>query len=187
MPIIGTIASSYRSATVGDTGSMFPLSSIILASNQSSIEFTNIPQTFKHLQVRGIARSARSGLAQAGVRMQVNGDTGSNYAFHINYGTGTGTGSEGYPNEVAYYLGEMPAATANSLIFSPFVIDVLDYTNTNKFTTIKVMAGNDRNGAGQVTFASGLWRNTNAITSIRIFESASNMVANSSVALYGIK
>jgi hypothetical protein len=37
------------------------------------------------------------------------------------------------------------------------LVDILDYSNTNKYTTVRTLAGFDNNGNGAVTSNSGLW------------------------------
>jgi len=186
MPILGIIASqnyvripptSYESiatVTVGSGGS-------------STVTFSSIPSTYTHLQLRAIARCNRSGLGQAGCRIRFNSDTGSNYAFHQLYGNGSLAGSEGYSSQTEMNLGELPAATAPANTFGVVLLDILDYANTDKYKVMREIGANDRNGAGQIGYNSGLWLNTNAITSITLFETVSSWIEYSSFALYGIK
>jgi hypothetical protein len=76
--------------------------------------------------------------------------------------------------------------TAN--IFGENVADILDYKDTNKFKTMRVIYGLDVNGAGEVGLTSSNWRSTTAITSLVItLNTGSNFAANSSFQLYGIK
>jgi hypothetical protein len=52
------------------------------------------------------------------------------------------------------------------------------------------LSGSDRNGAapyGDINLVSGLWLNTNAISSLRIFIGGQNIGQYSQFALYGIK
>ena len=80
------------------------------------------------------------------------------------------------------YTGE----TANS--FGAYVVDVLDYANTNKYKTVRTLGGKDLNGSGQEGLYSNLWKNTNAITDITLkVVGGSNFVQYSHFALYGIK
>ena len=61
MPILGIVASSTRQGQATDTGAMFPLGMVQVGSGgSSSITFSSIPNTYKHLQIRGITRGARS-------------------------------------------------------------------------------------------------------------------------------
>jgi hypothetical protein len=52
----------------------------------SSIEFTSIPGTYQHLQVRLIGRSSSTGATGNNFDLTLNGDTASNYAYHGLYG-----------------------------------------------------------------------------------------------------
>ena len=67
-------------------------------------------------------------------------------------------------------------------------MDILDYTNTNKNKTVRVLQGFDENGSGVVAFNSFLYStNTNAITSLTLTSSGTSFAQYSSFALYGIK
>ena len=80
--------------------------------------------------------------------------------------------------------------TANSgaNMFGSGVIDILDYANTNKYKTVRTLSGDDKNGSGYVVFGSGLWQNTNAVSTITLTNhGATNFQQYSSFALYGIK
>jgi hypothetical protein len=67
------------------------------------------------------------------------------------------------------------------------IIDIQDYASTTKFKTIRVLTGNDRNGAGGIELNSVLWRSTSAITSL-VFPNANSVNYNSGsvFSLYGI-
>ncbi len=71
-------------------------------------------------------------------------------------------------------------------IFSAGVLDLLDYTNTNKTKVIRLLNGTDLNGSGRIIFGSGLVNSTSAITSIT-FTNATNWNQYTQFALYGIK
>lgn len=70
---------------------------------------------------------------------------------------------------------------------SAVVVDILDYANTNKNKTIRVLAGVDNNGSGEVALNSGLWPSTSALNTIKILTTSGNLNQYSSFALYGIK
>jgi hypothetical protein len=185
MPIFGVVDSGKSNWL--DASSYFPIATITVPSTPAAnITFSSIPQTYKHLQIRGIGRCNRA-LAQAGCRIRFNGDTGSNYAFHQLYGNGATAGSEGYASQSEMNLGELCAGSAPANTFGSVMLDVLEYTNTNKFKTMYEVGANERNNAGQVGVNSGVWLSTNAVTSITLFEPASSWVQYSSFTLYGIK
>ena len=57
---------------------------------------------------------------------------------------------------------------------------------SNKYKTLRVMGGADLNGSGQAHFNSGNWRNTNAITSIKVYPYTGSFAQYTSLALYGV-
>ena len=81
----------------------------------------------------------------------------------------------------------MPAASATASIFGSAIIDIFDYANTNKYKTMRSLYGSDLNGSGQVGIASSVWMNTNAINSIKLYFTSSNLAQYSSFALFGVK
>jgi hypothetical protein len=81
----------------------------------------------------------------------------------------------------------IPGSTQLANTYGVIVIDILDYTNTNKYTTVRTLGGYDNNGSGAVALFSGLWLNTAAITSIQTGAFFAGDDTNSQLALYGIK
>jgi hypothetical protein len=69
------------------------------------------------------------------------------------------------------------------------VIDILDYTSTNKNKTIRTLGGFDMNGKGFAALFSGLWyKAPEAVTRIDLTSNTTlDFAVNSSFALYGIK
>lgn len=153
----------------------------------SSVEFTSIPSTYTHLQIRGIAKSDNTGSLD-NLQMQFNSDTAANYKAHFLYGTGSATGAGVAASDNLMLAARITGGNASyANIFGVFVIDILDYANTNKYKVHRSLSGHDENGLGEVFFESGLWRNTNAITSIKLYAQDFNWKQYSHFALYGIK
>jgi hypothetical protein len=177
---VAPATNSYESIATVSVGS----------GGQSSVEFTSIPSTYKHLQIRYIARQNAAGADRGAMEMQFNADTATNYSCHLLYGDGSSAASTAYVSNSFIYTGlsDITAASAGSNIFGVGVIDILDYANTNKYKTSRTLAGQDQNNtSGRLFFSSGSWRNTNAITSIKLFPESGSYVQYSQLALYGIK
>ncbi len=190
-PILGIIASS-KFAAASDYESIATVS--VGSGGAANIEFTSIPATYTHLQIRGIARGTRTDFSIDQLYTRVNGDTGSNYAWHWLYGNGTSASTDAGSSATSMNLGWFATAAAASVTntFGGVVIDILDYANTNKFKTFRVLSGNDLNGGGgaftgTIILASGLWRSTSAITSVSFDPSANDFAQYSHFALYGCK
>lgn len=161
-----------------------------LSSGTAQVEFSSIPSTYKHLQVRGIILNAPTG-DNVAIRLG-NGsiDTGSNYASHQIQGDGASVTAAASTSQNAAYLSGL--CQASSIYPFAFVYDILDYANTNKNKTIRGLSGQDGNGSGtatawRITFTSGLWQSTSAVTNLRIYLPAGNMGQYTQIALYGIK
>lgn len=154
--------------------------------SSSTIVFNNIPQTFTHLQIRGIARSVGT---SSQLYTRLNSDGGSNYATHYMYTDGSGgvvSGSGGAPTTVNL-IGNIPASTDLANLYCSFIVDIADYTNTNKNKVTKSILSLDANGGSvqQLWTASSVWMNTAAVTSVTIVANAS-FATLSNIQLYGI-
>ncbi len=156
------------------------------AGGAASIEFSSIPQTYQHLQIRHMSRGTASA-AFAGGRMRINGVTAASYARHQLYGDGASATAVGQSSNTEMFVGSTSAATATANIFGGVIIDILDYAVASKNRVIRVLAGVDLNGSGLVHLDSGLLVSTSAVTSVQLFLSAGNFAQFSQAALYGIK
>ena len=165
-------------------GSFEQIATTILSSNTSTVTFSSIPQTYKHLQVRWVAQTN----ANASVlRGRFNGDaTSANYTRHYVYGDGSNVGSAADNNRGWSEFGQLDIGTNT---FGIGVVDILDYTNTNKNTTVRTFSG--KRGASNpfIQLSSSVWLNTAAVTSIELAEAffSQNLLTGSRFTLYGIK
>ena len=171
------------------TGAYESIGTITLTSSQAALEFTSIPQTYKHLQLRGLFRSDYG--TGAGGYLELNGNASGTYRSHAFYMTGNGSvGSYGSGAlSTGMYMGYDTGVSSPADTFGIQIIDILDYTNTNKNRVVKIYSGkstNNTGGGNQLT--GGLYVSTTAITSLKFkFGGAAQWVAGTTVALYGIK
>jgi len=162
------------------------ISTVTVSSSVSSITFSSIPATYKHLQIRAFCKATTNDSNVGSIFGRFNSDTGSNYARHFLNGTGTTVAQNGFTSQTSMFFGTGVNANQTS-VFTTNVIDILDYANTNKYKTIRSLSGVDVNGAGGfVQYMTGLWLNTAAVTSITILPAADDFAQYSSFALYGI-
>lgn len=155
------------------------------SSSGSTVTFSSIPSTYKHLQVRFYADLDT---ADRVLRMRINGvSTTGTYAKHGLEGNGTSASAYGVDSSSATWLdvGYVVSAGSNPAVA---IIDILDYANTSKYKTTRTLAGNDQNGAGLVGIYSGLYMSTSAITSIEFtINGSGNFATGSQFGLYGIR
>jgi hypothetical protein len=166
---------SIATVTVGSGGS-------------SSISFSSIPSTYKHLQLRLLGRIARSGEANDFFTIRFNGDTSANYSWHALEGSGSAVYAEAGASTDLPRNGDITATTAGASMFGAGVVDILEYANTNTYKTTRSLVGRDQNGSGWIWFGSTNWRSTSAISSMTIIPTyGTGFVEYSQFALYGIK
>jgi hypothetical protein len=153
------------------------------AGGTSTITFSSIPSTYSHLQIRMLSND---GSGNNNNFMRFNSDTASNYSWHYMQGNGTSATSGGSASQTSMICGKTGiTATGNGVA----VIDILDYTDANKYKTIRSLSGTDYNNSNGILFySSGNWRSTSAVTTVTLTnDSGTNFTQYSSFALYGIK
>jgi hypothetical protein len=156
---------SIATATVGSGGASF-------------VEFTSIPSTYSHLQVRMMFTKSASGYFAG----YFNSDsTPSNYDSHYIEGNGTTAGAGRVSDSVLGFFGSSSTIPIGS------VWDILDYSSTNKYKTGRSLTGQDQGGGASIVFHSQLWKSTAAINSIKIIPASGTIAQYGSFALYGIK
>ena len=186
-----TTGDKYISMLAGNlpTGNYDSIATVTVgAGGSATVSFTSIPSTYTHLQIRGIARDARSAIGDS-LTLTYNSDTGSNYMqYHNIYADGsTVSAAAGNTSHTSMLLDRIAGNTATASSFGAIVIDILDYANTNKYKTLRALAGADNNGSGAVAFGSALWMSTTAISSITLSGANGNFNQYTQFALYGIK
>ena len=175
-----------------DNNYMEPIATTVVGSGGvNQITFNDIPQGYKHLQIRGIMRVSSGTAGTDDLRMQFNSDTSTNYAYHALYGTGSSAGANALTTASITIAGRanIPRNGISANIFGVTITDILDYANTNKYKTVRNLSGLDDNSTnGVVSLSSGLWQSTTAISSIKLFdESGYDFSQYSRFSLYGIK
>jgi hypothetical protein len=165
------------------------IESYILGSSQSSVVFSSLgsySSTYKHLQLRIVGRTDRSGEPGDVLTMRLNGDSGSNYAYHYLSGNGSSVVSlSGSASQTEMWLWRLAGNTATANSFGALVLDLLDvYATKNK--TVRGLSGITGN-LNEVYLGSGLWNSTASLTSISLDQLGSNFVSGSRFSLYGMK
>jgi hypothetical protein len=189
MGILGIYASQISGHLV--TNSYESIATVSLSGGSaSSAAFTSIPSTYKHLQIRLIARTTATGATDGGymtVRFNDIATAGAYYGQHWLKGNGSATAAGADGTATNLYMERISTAQQTSSAFGAGIIDVLNYTDTNKNRVTRQLIGYDANGSGQIYFGSGMLLSTPAITKIELFPNAGSFAQYSSFALYGIK
>lgn len=154
----------------------------VLGAAAASVTFTGLDSytDYKHLQLRNVQRTTRASNTD-GCYLRFNGDSGSNYARHYLYGDGSSIYSGGSTSQTQIGLFNRGAGDTN--FFAIDVIDILDFSDANKNTTVRVFEAEDR-----VWLISGLWNSTSAVTSITFTpQIGPDFAVGSRFSLYGVK
>jgi hypothetical protein len=173
----------FATAGAGAAGSFDLLETQVLTGSAASVTFSSLgtySSTYQHLQIRFVINGTSSPFRN---RLRFNGDSATNYATHLLFGSGSSVSSAAGTSatEMALTSG---GNTTNA--FSAGVIDILDPFETTKYKTIRSLGGSI-GGNTEITLSSGVWLNTASITSVLVRPDAGSYITNSRLSLYGIK
>lgn len=158
-----------------------PIASTTLGSAAASITFSSVSSAYTDLRLVFVGTESTTGLNYANLRF--NSDTGSNYSFTYITGSGTAAASATNSSTTLIRLNEWGLS---STIPSMVTVDIFSYAGSTYKTTLSTCA-EDYNGSGMIESKIGLWRNTAAITTITLVNTASNFAIGTRATLYGIK
>ena len=154
-----------------------PLANITLGSPAASIVFGSIPATYRDLVIVFQGQGSTTLLG----RMTLNSDTGANYSYTTMGSTGSAQSGARQLTRTSVFLSRLAQATTTSAL--QMNINIMDYTATDKHTTIISRADNAANGTEAFI---NRWGNTAVVTSITILTSTGNWAAGTTAAIYGI-
>lgn len=154
-----------------------PIATTTLGSDSASITFSSITGTYTDLILIDNARTATGG-GDSELQLQFNSDTGSNYSTTYLYGDGSSAASSRASNQSSIWISRANETAGLG------ITHIQNYSNSTTYKTVL-----SRGNSTSYVFAwVGLWRSTNAITSMVIKRSGGlNLKAGSTFTLYGIK
>jgi len=168
------------------------IETVYLEADAASVTFSGISGSYEHLQLRMSLRSQDSGVSGywGNIKIELNGDSSSAYTYHCMLGgdplaAGSNTAQAfKYPSTYvqAGYASDDINDAAN---YAGGVLDILDYADDgNKNTTMVSLAGHAGTNPA-VYFGSGLWDNTDDVTSVKVY-CTSGLWRGSEFTLYGL-
>lgn len=157
-----------------------PLATNTLGSAAATVTFSSISGNYTDLVL--VTADIINTTNLLGMYIQFNSDTGSNYSRTFIEGNGSSAASSRNSNQTSIMIGRSYGGDRTMNIFQ-----IQDYANTTTYKTALCRYGSG--GSSSATGAGvGLWRNTNAITSITVgIEGGYNMSSGCSFTLYGVK
>jgi hypothetical protein len=165
------------------------ISTTILGTTTADVVFdvSSLGSTYKHLQIRMVARGSGATTAIRDLFIRLNANTGNNYSAHNLRGGGVSVSSTGAAS--LNVIAQEPIFVGNSNtanIFGAAIVDILDPFSTTKNTTVRTTTGFTA-ATSRVSLGSGAFYSTAAITSVTIFPDSDSILAGSRFSIYGIK
>jgi hypothetical protein len=153
-----------------------------LGSATASNTFSSISGAYTDLVLIASLR----GTAGAAIKVQFNGDTGTNYSSTRLVGTGVAAESSRNTSVSSIIYGNNGIPTAANE-FAAVIMNIQNYSNTTTYKTMLSRFNNANTTLGSTDAIVGLWRNTAAITSVKVEANSGNFETGSTFTLYGIK
>jgi hypothetical protein len=154
-----------------------PIATTTFGSTAASYTFTSIPSTYTDLIIIANVKSPTTG----NMFIQFNSDTATNYSRTVLAGNGSTVVSARNANIAKIYCDYY--GYFNTGFDNTKIIQIMNYSNTTNNKTCLIRSGAAATGTDAIV---GLWRNTAAITSIRLDSDGSDFATGSIFTLYGI-
>lgn len=177
-----------QAAGAGGAGAYDLLETTVLTTSASSVSFTGLDAytDYKHLQLRATDR-ASGALVSRNIALTFNSDSTASYADHELFGDGSTVSSTASTSQSRIIFGTL-AASNSSNVFSSMVMDLLDFSSSNKNTTVRALRATTFTAASpRITLLSGLFFKPAALTSVNFEVLGDDFVTGSRFSLYGLK
>jgi hypothetical protein len=169
------------------------LETVRLTSSSSGITFSglNSYSDYKHLQIRYVNKAnSNGGSGNIATTMRFNNDSSSSYTTHFLRGSAGGSG-DFYLNQSNIVISQMPVTfgSQNDNMFAATVVNILDFQNSNKNTTVESFCVSESYTDDDVILTSGLFEKTTAIDSInfKADNGSGSFSTDSRFSIYGIR
>lgn len=150
-----------------------------LGTATASVTFTSIPQTYTDLVLVLLVGASTGGNA---MKLELNGDTASNYSTTYLAGNGTSASSARTTSNATMRL--FHSFSCDTAITNMATINFLNYSNATTYKTVLSRCGCTTGTEAEVN----LWRSTAAITTFNCYWGSSyTFPVGSTFTLYGIK
>jgi hypothetical protein len=162
------------------------ISTTTLGTASSFVTFSNLgdySSTYKHLQIRAVARSTRADVDSA-IGVQFNATT-SGYFWHELQGSGTAVSAQASTSQSSMRLGYTTGNSSAGSAFGAMVLDILDPYSTTRNKTFRALTGGTN--LNRIRLTSGSLVLTNSVTEIKLNDNFANFAIGSRFSIYGLK
>jgi hypothetical protein len=164
------------------------ISSNVLTSTTSFVEFTGIPATYTDLVLKYSSRTVGTGNTYSNQNMQFNSSGGTAYSNTRLFTDGGTPVSDRRVDDDKMYDWLINSNSSTSNTFSSTEIYIPSYTvsQSKPISLVSVLEGNTTSVGDIFIFTQAhLWRNNAAITSLKV-QGGASFASGSSFYLYGI-
>lgn len=149
-------------------------------TTSSSLTFSSIPSTYRHLQIRGSLR------VSSGLTFQFKPNNSSATVSEVGFRGSSSSNQRIYSDYAGFYFQEgstNDGSDANT--FASLTFTIFDYSQTDKWKPISLLGGVADNYLNVATARFGNYESTSAVSSITINFNAS-AVSGTHFELYGL-
>lgn len=143
------------------------IESAVVSVATTQVEFTSIPQDYKHLRIMGHARSNRLGAYRTNQQVRINGASSLYSSQSIFYTGGAGYNSALYLGQTSLSQSIIPANSATANFFAAVLIDLYDYTDSYNKVIRTITSWRD-SSTYDIVVEHGARHAQDAITSIQL-------------------
>lgn len=184
----------FLAASGGVEAAFEHIATTVLGANAASVTFdvSAYASSYKHLQIRGYARSSESGVPNP-LSLRFNSNSGANYSSHYIRGNLTDNTVRvgNYMGATSMEIGYTVTSSYPAAMFSPFVIDVQDAFSNSKNKTVRGTSGSDYNYGPEARFGfhSGAYYSATPVSTVTLLSNggAFNFITNSRFSIYGVR
>lgn len=156
------------------------IASNVLTTNTTSVTFSSLNTLASGYRDLIFVITGANTTDTTPKEFRLNSDSGSNYSSVFAFATGSGAGSEVYPNLTRAYM----SRNASALSVGGFILQLFDFQQTDKHKSFLCRA---RQGSAIVEMTAGRWASTSAVTSIEFGNSgADSWIAGTTFYVYGV-
>jgi hypothetical protein len=153
----------------------------------ANIEFTSIPGTYTDLLLKLSVRSDRANATDNFSVVRFNEDSGANYSIRRLRGNGSAASSSTTSLVTQLSIdATIPGANATVSTFASTEIYIPNYASSNNKSIQFNSVGEDNVTQAFQFLTAGLWSNSSAISSIKLFSNNANYSQYSTAYLYGV-
>ncbi len=161
------------------------------AGGAASVVFSDIPQEYDSLALICAIRSEIA-LTASTVALRFNADGGANYAYQRDISWENSRLTSTIRAQTSGIIGTVDGATARASAFSPLLIDIPEYANTNMekraISRGAIIAALATDANMEIHLGQFHWNSAAAITSITVLSpGGADIAEHSTLTLYGIK